>query len=223
MQNDERKLSLFHALGDLLRLFREHGFIFQMRPPDQHVAIRDDVVGQTLVRVVQTNGLDRKIRQRLKIERNLVADEIRIGFFLRRILFVPNHDADRRRLERYRETKRSDKNEFVHVYYSVFGYEPRIFTKLQCLPRILIAPTTFLSCAWPSQSMKKKYSHALRLLGRDSIFVMLILNLRNAAMASCNAPTLSETLTIRLVRSSPVGGLHWRPRTRKRVAFAALS
>src|SRR5271154_4080345 len=106
---------------------------------------------------------------------------------------------------------------------SVFGYEPRIFTKLQCLPRILIAPATFLSCAWPSQSMKKKYSHALRLLGRDSIFVMLILNLRNAAMASCSAPTLSETLTIKLVRSSPVGGLHWRPRTRKRVAFAALS
>src|SRR5476651_493867 len=71
--------------------------------------------------------------------------------------------------------------------------------------------------------MKKKYSHALRLLGRDSILVMLILNLRNAAMASCNAPTLSETLTIKLVRSSPVGGLHVRPRTRKRVAFAALS
>src|ERR1700743_1635070 len=71
--------------------------------------------------------------------------------------------------------------------------------------------------------MKKKYSHALRLLGRDSIFVMLILNLRNAAMAECNAPDLSATLTIRLVRSSPVGGLHWRPSTRKRVAFAALS
>jgi len=31
------------------------------------------------------------------------------------------------------------------------------------------------SCTWPSQSMKKKYSHAFRLLGRDSIFVMLIL------------------------------------------------
>jgi len=42
---------------------------------------------------------------------------------------------------------------------------------------------------------EEKYSHALRLLGRDSIFVRFILNLRNAAMASCSAPTLSETLT----------------------------
>src|SRR5580692_4137963 len=94
------------------------------------------------------------------------------------------------------------------VIQSVFGYEPSTFTKLQCLLRIFIAPATFLSCAWPSQSIKKKYSHALRLLGRDSIFVILILNLRNAAIASCNAPTLSETLTIKLVRSSLVGGLH---------------
>ncbi len=30
-------------------------------------------------------------------------------------------------------------------------------------------------------------------------------------------------LTIKLVRSLPVGGLHWRPSTRKRVALAALS
>ena len=30
-------------------------------------------------------------------------------------------------------------------------------------------------------------------------------------------------LNIRLVRSLPVGGLHWRPSTRKRVALAALS
>src|SRR5271163_768054 len=71
--------------------------------------------------------------------------------------------------------------------------------------------------------MKKKYSHALRLLGRDSIFVMLILKRRKAAMAWCRAPDLSATLTIKLVRSSPVGGLHWRPSTRKRVALAALS
>src|ERR1700756_1710234 len=71
--------------------------------------------------------------------------------------------------------------------------------------------------------MKKKYSHALRLLGRDSIFVMLILYLRKAAMASYRVPALSATLIIRLVRSSPVGGLQRRPSTRKRVAFTALS
>src|SRR5882672_1718442 len=71
--------------------------------------------------------------------------------------------------------------------------------------------------------MKKKYSQALRLLGRDSIFVMLILNLRNAAMASCSAPDLSATLIIRLVRSLPVGGLQVRPSTMKRVTLTELS
>src|SRR5450432_460342 len=59
--------------------------------------------------------------------------------------------------------------------YSASGYEPRILTKLQCLANRWIAPATLRSCAWPSQSMKKKYSHAFRLLGRDSIFVILIL------------------------------------------------
>ena len=52
---------------------------------------------------------------------------------------------------------------------------------------------------------------------------MFSLNRRNAASAWCNAPTLCVTLNIRLVRSRPVGGLHCRPSTRKRVAFAELS
>src|SRR5579859_3059457 len=95
--------------------------------------------------------------------------------------------------------------------------------KLQCSPSRRIALATLRSCAWPSQSMKKKYSHAFRLLGRDSIFVMLILYLRNAAMASCSAPALSATLNIRLVRSSPVGGLQVRPSTMKRVTLTELS
>jgi len=59
--------------------------------------------------------------------------------------------------------------------HSVFGYEPRTLTKLQCSPRSWMALTTLRSCTWPLQSMKKKYSHAFRLLGRDSIFVMFIL------------------------------------------------
>ena len=71
--------------------------------------------------------------------------------------------------------------------------------------------------------MKKKYSQTFRLLGRDSILVMLIRWTRNGARARCNAPTASMRLIIRLVRSLPVGGLHWRPNTRNRVAFAALS
>src|SRR2546430_5848792 len=37
---------------------------------------------------------------------------------------------------------------------------------------IAIALATFLSFMCPSQSTKKKYSQALRLLGRDSIFVI---------------------------------------------------
>ena len=86
-----------------------------------------------------------------------------------------------------------------------------------------MALVTRRSSMWPSQSMKKKYSHALRLLGRDSIFVMLMRFRRKAAKALCSAPTLSVILTIRLVRSLPVGGLHCRPSTRKRVALAALS
>src|SRR5207253_10365729 len=71
--------------------------------------------------------------------------------------------------------------------------------------------------------MKKKYSQALRLLGRDSIFVMLMRKRRKAARARCSAPTLSTRLIMRLVRSWPVGGLLWRPNTRNRVALAALS
>jgi branched-subunit amino acid aminotransferase/4-amino-4-deoxychorismate lyase len=58
--------------------------------------------------------------------------------------------------------------------YSVFGYEPRTLTKLQCSFNSLTASATLRSCTWPSQSMKKKYSHAFRLLGRDSILVMLM-------------------------------------------------
>src|SRR5678815_841959 len=71
--------------------------------------------------------------------------------------------------------------------------------------------------------MKKKYSQAFRLLGRDSILVRLMRNRRNAANAWCKAPTLSEMLIIRLVRSLPEGGVYCRPSTRNRVAFAALS
>ena len=62
--------------------------------------------------------------------------------------------------------------------------------------------------------MKKKYSHAFRLLGRDSIFVRLMRNRRNAASAWCRAPTRSVMQTIRLVRSLPIaaddttGSLH---------------
>src|SRR5688572_28995854 len=76
---------------------------------------------------------------------------------------------------------------------------------------------------WPSQSTKKKYSQALRLLGRDSILVMLMRCLRNGASARCRAPASWARLIMRLVRSLPVGGLHWRPRTRKRVALLELS
>src|SRR5207302_6006176 len=53
--------------------------------------------------------------------------------------------------------------------YSVFGYEPSTLTKLHCCSSSAMALATLWSLAWPSQSMKKKYSHALRLLGRDSI------------------------------------------------------
>ena len=56
--------------------------------------------------------------------------------------------------------------------YSVFGYEPSTLTKLHCCSSSAMALATLWSLTWPSQSMKKKYSHALRLLGRDSIFVM---------------------------------------------------
>src|SRR5687768_16866147 len=76
---------------------------------------------------------------------------------------------------------------------------------------------------WPSQSTKKKYSHALRLLGRDSIFVMLMRCLRKGARALCKAPASWARLIIKLVRSLPVGGEHWRPSTRKRVALLELS
>src|SRR5262249_33913363 len=58
--------------------------------------------------------------------------------------------------------------------HSAFGYEPSTFTKLHCSASIVRAFATFRSSKWPSQSTKKKYSHALRLLGRDSILVMLM-------------------------------------------------
>ena len=41
--------------------------------------------------------------------------------------------------------------------------------------------------------------------------------------ARWRAPTSFARLHMRLVRSLPVGGLHWRPSTRKRVALAELS
>ena len=55
---------------------------------------------------------------------------------------------------------------------SLLGYEPRTLTKLQTPARWATALATLGSDMWPSQSTKKKYSQALRLLGRDSILVM---------------------------------------------------
>src|SRR2546427_12465320 len=84
-------------------------------------------------------------------------------------------------------------------FYSALGYEPSTLTKLHSSSNSAMALASFGSLTWPSQSMKKKYSHAFRLLGRDSIFVMLMRKRRKAARARCNAPTLSTRLIIRLV------------------------
>ena len=54
--------------------------------------------------------------------------------------------------------------------------------EIAVLLELAIALATFV-VMWPSQSTKKKYSHALRLLGRDSILVMFSLYRRNGASA----------------------------------------
>src|SRR5665213_2930177 len=106
---------------------------------------------------------------------------------------------------------------------SQFGYDPRTLTKLQTSSRQAMALATLRSVMCPSQSTKKKYSQALRLLGRDSILVMFSLKRRNGDRARYKAPTSSAMLNITLVRSRPVGGPHWGPSTKKRVALALKS
>src|SRR6267378_7017592 len=64
----------------------------------------------------------------------------------------------------------ADKTALQQIFYSAFGYEPSTLTKLHCCSSSAMAVATLRSVMWPSQSMKKKYSHAFRLLGRDSIF-----------------------------------------------------
>src|ERR1022692_832977 len=102
---------------------------------------------------------------------------------------------------------------FLRFAYSEFGYEPRTLTKLHSCPTDSIALATLRSCMWPSQSMKKKYSHALRLLGRDSILVRLMRLRRKAASAWCSAPTLSAMLTMRSEerRVGKEGRSRWSP------------
>ena len=52
------------------------------------------------------------------------------------------------------------------------GIRAQDLDEIADLVRSAMALATLGSVVWPSQSTKKKYSHALRLLGRDSILVM---------------------------------------------------
>ena len=74
----------------------------------------------------------------------------------------------------------------------------------------------FCTTLHPSQKLQSEF-------GRDSIFVMFRRFLRKLPKARCSAPTSCAMLNIKLVRSFLVGGLHWRPSTRNRVALAELS
>ena len=74
-------------------------------------------------------------------------------------------------------------------------------TNTQCSASCANALVTLGSFACPSRSTKKKYSHALRLLGRDSIYVMLSLYRRKGASELCRAPGLSAMQNMMLVRS----------------------
>lgn len=100
VERDQAELPPLDPAGDHLPALGLDLSLADVPPPDQDIAIVERVVADPELRVVLAGRPHRQAGLRGEVIGDRVADEIFIGLFLGRLLFVPDQHADRRRLGR---------------------------------------------------------------------------------------------------------------------------
>ncbi len=66
-----------------------------MTPPDQHIALIENLVRESLVGEIGRGNIDLQSRNSAKLSSEMISKEIVVSLTLFRLLLVPNHHSDR--------------------------------------------------------------------------------------------------------------------------------